>query len=162
MADIFISYARHSAEDARRVAEALRGMGYQVWRDDELPPHRSYAEVIEERLVESKAVVVLWSKEAARSQWVRAEADLARGAGKLVQVAVDGVLPPLPFNQIQCVDLAGWDGDPSNHDWCKLTRSIGELLEGRKPSAGDDDVAAAPAVSGAASHKGSRRGAPRL
>ena len=50
MSDIFVSYARSSETRARQLAEALRALGYGVWRDDELPAHRSYAEVIEERL----------------------------------------------------------------------------------------------------------------
>ena len=49
-----------------------------MWRDDELPAHRAYADVIEERIKGASAVVVLWSAEAAKSQWVRAEADTAR------------------------------------------------------------------------------------
>jgi hypothetical protein len=53
------------------VAEALRALGYSVWSDAELPAHRNYADVIEERLRASKAVVVIWSAEAAKSQWVR-------------------------------------------------------------------------------------------
>jgi adenylate cyclase len=36
--------------------------------------------VIEERLREAKAVVVIWSAEAAKSERVRSEADRARGA----------------------------------------------------------------------------------
>ena len=50
MTDIFISYARSTAAEAGKVADALRALGYGVWRDDELPAHRAYAEVIEERL----------------------------------------------------------------------------------------------------------------
>jgi adenylate cyclase len=64
MSDIFVSYARSTADQAQQVAEALRGPGYDVWRDGELPAHRAYAEVIEERLHAAKAVVVIWSAEA--------------------------------------------------------------------------------------------------
>ena len=42
MADVFVSYARPDEPQAERVAEALRGHGYEVWRDDELPAHRAY------------------------------------------------------------------------------------------------------------------------
>ena len=80
MVDVFVSYARPDEPQAAQVADALRAKGYHVWRDDELPAHRAYAEVIQERLNESGAVVVLWSAEAARSHWVRAEADAARSA----------------------------------------------------------------------------------
>ena len=81
MSDIFISYARPNEPQARLAGEALRTLGYNVWRDDELPAHRAYSEVIEERIKAAKAVLVLWSADAARSQWVRAEADAAREAG---------------------------------------------------------------------------------
>ena len=80
-------------------------MGYEVWRDDQLPAHRSYGDVIEENLRTADAVVVLWSADACQSQWVRAEADMARQAGILVQASVDGTTPPLPFNQIQCAQV---------------------------------------------------------
>jgi adenylate cyclase len=127
MSDVFVSYARPDEPQAKRVADALRALGYNVWRDDELPAHRAYAEVIEERLRSAKAVVVLWSAEAATSQWVRAEADAARSAGTLVQALLDDHMPPLPFNQIQCADLAGWDGNPDSAGWQKLVASVASL-----------------------------------
>ncbi|HEU4810401.1 MAG TPA: TIR domain-containing protein, partial [Sphingomicrobium sp.] len=128
MSDVFVSYARSSEEQAMRVQQALRDAGYGVWRDDELPAHRSYADVIQERLNGAKAVVVLWSEEAAQSQWVRAEADSARGVGKLVQASVDGIIPPIPFNQIQCASLKGWAGESDHAGWQKLLASVAELL----------------------------------
>jgi adenylate cyclase len=128
MADIFISYGRSTEAQAQQVADALRDAGYSVWRDDELPAHRSYSEVIEERLRSAKAVVVLWSAEAARSQWVRAEADVAREAGTLVQVTIDGTMPPIPFNQIQCADLQDWGGDTSVAGWHKVESSVASLV----------------------------------
>src|ERR1700749_1162793 len=105
--DVFISYARPSEEEAHRISQLLRAAGFSVWRDDELPAHRAYSDVIEERLRSAKAVVVLWSTESGKSHWVRAEADSAREAGTLVPATLDGVLPPMPFNQIQCADLKG-------------------------------------------------------
>jgi adenylate cyclase len=127
MAEIFISYARTEEPRAVRVAEVLRGAGFRVWRDDELPAHRAYVEVIEERLKSASAVVVLWSAEAAKSEWVRAEADTARHLGTLIQATLDGGIPPLPFNQIQCADLNGWDGDTEAPGWRKLLASVQAL-----------------------------------
>jgi adenylate cyclase len=127
MSDVFISYARSDEASARRVCETLRAAGYRVWRDDDLPAHRAYAEVIEERLKSAKAVVVLWSAGAAKSQWVRAEADTARNLGTLVQAVLDETMPPLPFNQIQCADLRGWNDRPENSGWKKLVSSVADL-----------------------------------
>lgn len=135
MTDIFISYARANETVARQVGEALRKAGYAVWRDDELPAHRAYGEVIEERIKSAKAVLVLWSNDAVRSQWVRAEADAARELGTLVQVSIDGVLPPMPFNQIQCADLFGWTGDTSWAGWSKVESSVASLAGTRAQGA---------------------------
>jgi adenylate cyclase len=127
VAHVFISYARPDEPLASLVAERLREDGFEVWRDDELPAHRPYAEVIEERIKAAGAVVVLWSVEAAKSHWVRAEADSARAAQTLVQASVDGTLPPMPFNQIQCADLEAWDGQKTSPGWRKLIASVADL-----------------------------------
>src|ERR1051326_1210592 len=127
MTGVFVSYARTDEPHAKRVADALRAEGYEVWRDDELPAHRAYADVIEERLKSASGVVVLWSAEAAKSQWVRAEADSARNAGTLVQAILDGTMPPMPFNQIQCADLSNWDGKPDAPGGQKSKASVAAL-----------------------------------
>ena len=130
MSDVFVSYARATEPQAKAIADALRAQGFNVWRDDEIPAHKPYAEVIEERLRSSKAVLVIWSADAAKSQWVRAEADAARELGTLVQVTVDGTMPPLPFNQIQCAALKEANGKVGGPGWVKLTESLAVLVGG--------------------------------
>jgi TolB-like protein/tetratricopeptide (TPR) repeat protein len=136
LAEVFISYARSDKASAKRVGKALEASGFDVWWDEQLPAHRSYGDIIEQRLREASAVVVLWSKESVRSQWVRAEADFARSEGKLVQAQLDDTLPPMPFNQIQCAELQGWRGSRKHRGWAKLAQSVamvaGEPL--RQPS----------------------------
>ncbi|HEY2483230.1 MAG TPA: TIR domain-containing protein [Caulobacteraceae bacterium] len=142
MSDIFISYARSTADQAQAVAQALRGLGYDVWRDDELPAHRAYAEVIEERLTAAKVVVVIWSAEAVRSEWVQSEADTARTDHKLVQLTVDGTKLPRPFDRIQCADMTGWAGEADAPGWRKVIASVAELVGGEAPSAAEVQPAA--------------------
>lgn len=132
--DVFISYARSTARSAQTIAQALRDDGYDVWIDDDLPSHRDYSTVIEEHLRAAKAVLVLWSSDAAKSRWVPAEADVAHEAGKLVQLRLDDTTPPLPFNRMQCETLAGWTGDLNAPGWRKVTAGIAELV-GRGPVA---------------------------
>ncbi|HEY5289786.1 MAG TPA: toll/interleukin-1 receptor domain-containing protein, partial [Caulobacteraceae bacterium] len=79
MSDIFISYSRSTEVQAKQIGEALRALGHRVWRDDEIPAHRAYADVIQERLKAARAVVVIWSADAIKSEWVRSEAEKARG-----------------------------------------------------------------------------------
>ncbi len=130
MSDVFISYARSTAEQAQQVAQALGNLGYSVWRDKDLPSHRAYTDVIEEQLEGAKAVVVIWSAVAVKSQWVRAEADRAREAGTLVQLTVDGARLPMPFSQVQCADLTGWNGDLDAPGWSNVVSSIADLVGG--------------------------------
>ena len=127
MSHIFISYARSDETLASLVADRLRDAGHEVWRDDELPAHMPYAEVIEERIKGAAAVVVLWSAEAAKSHWVRAEADSARASVTLIQATLDGTLPPMPFNQIQCASLENWDGQTTDAGWRKLVAGVSAL-----------------------------------
>jgi adenylate cyclase len=130
MADVFISYARSTASEARRVARALEELGYDVWMDVALPTHRAYSEVIEEQLHAAGAVVVIWSPDAAKSEWVRSEANRGRNEQKLVQVAVEATRLPMPFDQIHCADLSDWIGDPDHLGWKAVTASIAVLVEG--------------------------------
>jgi tetratricopeptide (TPR) repeat protein len=136
MADVFLSYARPNARSAARVAEALRGTGLSVWYDTNLPAHRSYTDVIEEQLDAAAAVVVLWSKDSVGSQWVRSEANRARETGRLVQLRLDGARLPMPFDQIQCADLRGWNGDRSASGWRVVEASVGALVGGDRSPPG--------------------------
>lgn len=128
MSDVFISYGRSTARQARAAAAALRAEGYAVWLDDDLPGHRAYADVIQEKLDEAKAVVVVWSNEAVRSQWVRSEANRGREKGKLVQLSVDHTPLPMPFDQIQCISLTGWTGEDEHPAWPRVVASVEELV----------------------------------
>ena len=127
MADVFISYARSTAEKARAIAAGLRAREYSVWIDDDLPAHRDFPTVIEENLRAAKAVLVIWSEDARQSRWVPAEADLAHKLGTLIQLSLDGASPPLPFNRMQCVNAPGWDGDLASPPGAKVMASIAEL-----------------------------------
>lgn len=132
MAEVFISYARINESTAKRIADALKLNGFKVWRDDQLPTHRAYNDIIEQKLRSAVAVVVLWSKDSVHSQWVRAEAELARTEDKLVQGLLDGTMPPLPFNQIQCANLKRWGGNPSHPGWIKLLDGVSALAHGER------------------------------
>jgi tetratricopeptide (TPR) repeat protein len=127
MADVFLSYARPSLNDAMRVANCLRAAGYSVWYDENLPAHRAYTDVIAEQLDSASAVLVLWSTEAAASQWVRSEANRARETGRLVQLRLDDARLPMPFDQIQCADLRRWGGDCETAGWKTIADSVAAL-----------------------------------
>lgn len=127
MVDVFISYSRSNRERVRVLADAVKALGYIVWWDDELPPHKSYGDVISEKIANARAAIVCWSADAAQSEWVRAEADLARNQKKLIQTSYDDVMPPMPFNQIQFASLADWQGQADHTGWRKVQASLTDL-----------------------------------
>jgi hypothetical protein len=65
---------------------------------------------------------------------------MARNHRKLIQTAIDGVTPPLPFNQIQYAELTGWRGEADHPGWVKVKRSLEDLCgprvggEGPRPA----------------------------
>jgi len=134
LADVFISYAHSTGRQAHAAVDALRAAGYSVWIDDDLSAHRAYSQEIAEQLAAAKAALVLWSAEATRSDWVMSEANRAREAHKLVQISLDGAGLPMPFDQIQCADLAGWAGDTAHPGWLKALASLATLTGDTQPS----------------------------
>src|SRR5262245_54227800 len=146
MSHVFVSYSRSTPAPAQRVVEALRSIGYDVWWDDELPVHRTFSPYLQERLDAAKAIVVIWTKDAIDSDYVRAEAEAGRSARKLVQVSADGTPPPLPFNQTQYVNF-GLSDTFDAPAWRKVVASIAELTSGAavRPSTPKDARIAPPA-----------------
>lgn len=127
MADVFISYSKSNEAVVRQLADAVKRLGYSVWWDDELPPHLSYSDVITDKIGSAKAAIVVWSEGAASSEWVRAEADVARSQKKLIQTSIDGRMPPMPFNQIQFAAIGDWRGEEGHPGWLKVKASLAAL-----------------------------------
>lgn len=146
MVDVFISYSRSNRDRVQVLAEAVKTLGYRVWWDDELPPHKSYGDVITEQIAGANAAIVCWSADAAQSEWVRAEADLARNQKKLIQISYDDVMPPMPFNQIQFASLADWQGEADHSGWRKVQASLTDLCgpPGSVRAPVSDDVRPSP------------------
>lgn len=131
MSDVFISYASSSRPVAAQLAAAVERLGYKVWWDTELLPHDQYGQMIERQLEAAKCVIVLWSDDARESRWVLSEANRALGEGKLIQGNLSDRLPPLPFDQIQIVDLEGWKGDDDHPGWARIAASVHHLAGGK-------------------------------
>src|SRR5262245_46911334 len=130
MGHVFLSHAGSDVRMAKRAADALAADGFEVWWDDQVPTHRKFHEVINEHLRAADAVLVLWSRAAAQSDWVRSEADFARKQSRLIQASLDGDLPPMPFDQIQCAKLLGWKGETDHSGWRKVVESVRTVVGG--------------------------------
>lgn len=135
MADVFVSYSHADRGRAERLAGAVEESGYSLWWDERLLPSDDYAQVIEREIADAGAVVVAWSATARESLWVRAEANEALDAGKLVQLTLDGAKLPLPFTALHFLDFRGWGGQRAGSPWSELDMRVGGLLRGERIAA---------------------------
>ena len=108
MPNVFISYARADRPVAKELAIDLGQRALNVWWDDSLRAGQDYHDAIMEALEASKAVIVIWSPNAYKSEWVRDEAARAKDAKKLVPTYIPPFsLKNIPggFGQQQCVEV---------------------------------------------------------
>jgi hypothetical protein len=129
MADIFVSYARADRPRAERLAHALERAGWSVWWDREIPPGRSFDEVIEEALSLARCVIVLWTDASIRSEWVKTEAAEAAQRRILVPILADGARIPLEFRRIQAAAIDDWRDLESNQGWAQLCDAVAALVD---------------------------------
>lgn len=98
MSDIFISYAREDQQVAEALAKDLGARGYAVWWDAALVGSDDYYEVILEALNKAKATIVIWTRNSAKSRFVRDEARFALHYEKLVASKEPGLeVLEIPF-----------------------------------------------------------------
>ena len=127
MPDVFLSYAREDRAKARKLAQALQSCGWEIWWDEHIQPGDNFDRVIEQTLVRSTCVVVLWSSQSVDSDFVRSEARWAAKQGRIIPVFLDRVELPIEFSSYQVLDLIGW---PSNgtEGYDQLVADLGRRL----------------------------------
>jgi TIR domain len=130
MSDIFIGYAREDRDKAKALAELFQQQDWSVWWDRNIPPGRSFDEVIEEALGAAKCVVVLWSKNSASSDWVKGEAAEALQRKILVPVRIESANVPLEFRRLQTVDLSDWKGDAGHPELGAVLEAVAANIKG--------------------------------
>ena len=130
--DIFLSYARNDRSIARLFADSLVADGFSVWWDASLHSGETFDEVIEQRLRDAKAVIVLWSPRSVASRWVRAEATLADRRNKLVPAIIEACDRPIIFELTHAADLTDWKGDTNEVRWQTFLFDLRRLVDADK------------------------------
>jgi TIR domain len=126
--EIFLSYASADRERVAPLVHALEEDGLQIWWDEDIGDGQIFHRAIEQALTRALCVVVVWSRESIRSEWVINEASDARGRDRLVPVLLDPVVPPLEFRHLQAADLREWRGDRDDPEFAGLRRSLAAMI----------------------------------
>ena len=126
--EIFLSYARSDRKRAEIFAKALEKQGYSIWWDRSIPHGRKFDEYILEKINQAKCIIVLWSRDSVKSDWVMDEAERGKRRGILIPVLIDDVDIPLGFGRYQTAQLIDWAGALPNEEFGLLTDSIAGIL----------------------------------
>ena len=129
---VFVSYARDDEKTAKAVIRSLERAGFRVWWDGLIPGGERFAGRISAALEGARAVVVLWSAKASRSDWVTDEASFGRDRNCLVPLSIDGSEPPLGFRQLQCLDISKGGTRPDSPAMKRVVAAIAQVM-GRDP-----------------------------
>jgi serine/threonine protein kinase len=132
MAQLVLSYCRESKDFVGRLALTLKERGIDVWYDNDLLPGEDFSKVIEEHIITSAAVLVVWSDSACKSKWVKAEASRANDYDKLLQAVCERCELPLPFNSMNYTDLSSWKGDSEAAEISKIVGAVQAEIQRRQ------------------------------
>lgn len=144
MASVFLSYAREDAAKAKALARLLEKAGFTVWWDRHIQSGAEYIGAIEQALSDADAILVLWSRSAVSSAWVRDEAEEGRDSGRLVPAILDGSRPPIGFRQFQTFELSGWSGKGPPRQLDELVGALNSKTGGVTPERTDTGRRSSP------------------
>jgi len=133
--DVFISSSHDPRDRASiiKVAEVLIDHGLTVFSSAataEIPAGVDYQSVVRHYLDKSKVILVCWSNKATTSDWVNAEAEFGRAAGRLVACKISACSPLPPFNTFQFEDISDWKGGTAHHGVHRLVRLLEQRTRG--------------------------------
>lgn len=136
MADIFISYSRLDHDRLQPIVERLDSLGYSVWWDRRKRAGQARVEEIERELGAARAVMTVWSRQARNSTWVHAESSSALDQNKLLQLKLDNMTPPTPFDALPIADMSG-----ARSEWGPIEDALARLVRGEAASPALPDAA---------------------
>jgi hypothetical protein len=110
MTDIFLSYASEDRIKAGALAQVFEELGWSVWWDRNLTPGSDWEPAILDGVADARCVVVIWSRDSVRKEWVVREAKVGLDRGVLVPVLLQPSHLPNPTPQVQAVELSVWNG----------------------------------------------------
>jgi TIR domain len=92
-----------------------------------IPAGKTWWEVIGGEIQSCRSVVVIWTENSIKSNWVYEEADTGKRKRILIPVLFDKVEPPFGFGGIQAANLTAWDGDNSSPTFSHLIADIAAI-----------------------------------
>jgi hypothetical protein len=123
--DVFLVSALEDRDTAKLVARRLRSLKFKVWFDQKQVDETFDAKDARDAM-NSQSVLVLWSANAVKSDWVRAAAAVGHSRGDvLVGAALDKTIPYEPFRQQKRFSLDGMTSRKTPAGYIDLVEELG-------------------------------------
>jgi hypothetical protein len=126
LAEVFISCSRLDLDRVQPIAERLSSLGYSVWWDAR--DGQAGVDEIERQFSEARAIVTVWSDNARSSSWVLAQSAQALDEEKLLQMRLDDVRLPAPFDELKVAELHS-----GKSEWGLLEAALARLVRENRP-----------------------------
>ncbi|MFN7164987.1 MAG: toll/interleukin-1 receptor domain-containing protein [Hyphomonas sp.] len=123
--DVFLVSALEDRDTAKLIARRLRSLKFKVWLDQKQVDETFDAKDARDAM-NSQSMLVLWSANAVKSDWVRAAAAVGHSrAGTLVEAGLDKTIPYEPFRTHKRFALDGMTSRKSPPAFADLIDELG-------------------------------------
>ena len=126
LADVFISCSRLDRDRVQPIAERLSSLGYSVWWDTR--DGQANIDEVERQFADARAIVTVWSDNARNSSSVLAQSAQALDEERLLQMRLDDMRLPAPFEELKTADLHS-----GKAEWGLLEASLARLVRENRP-----------------------------
>ena len=129
MSEVYIVYSRDDVNQAEQLVTLLSAR-WKVWWDDTIVG--DFSTVIEREIPNTKCVVLLLSRTARESSYVKDELRLARQHSIPILLAkIEETNAPYGFLGLSAVDILNWTGEPDHPGIRQLFRKISTITPPR-------------------------------
>ncbi len=123
--DVFLVSALEDRDMAKLVTRRLRALKFKVWLDQKQTDDTFDAKDARDAM-KSQSMLVLWSENAVKSDWVRAAASIGHSRpGMLIQTGLDKTIPYEPFKLDKRYKLEGMTSRKLPEDFYKVVEELG-------------------------------------
>ena len=120
---VFVSYAHKDADMVYPVIGKLHGMGYRLWYDEGIEVGDKWFKVVCDHLRQSACMLLFWSSEAEKSQWVGKEILIALNSHvRIAGSVIDSAALPDELVDVQMLFYGRFDSEDAFID--KLCKGL--------------------------------------
>jgi hypothetical protein len=120
---VFVSYSRKDIALTKSIVAFLEQQ-FVVWWDDDIVGGTDFTNDIFKKIQKTQVAVVVWSANAATSEWVQNESQAAVELCPCIPILLDDTPLPPHLARFDAIDLRSWDGCNENRELRKLAQDI--------------------------------------